>query len=169
MSRAGQRMWGNRGRPRSRAPRPSPRCKLVSSRAWMVELVREHERERRSLCTTASRGAVGHGTSLDRGMVRSRFPTSQYQNNLHNKIRIRATLGLLHDIWTRAGRLRVIHRREIAVSALPGSDRSRSPSSRNGSLTGEAPRGTNLSRDIVKTGHPVILHHHHLAFCLKNV
>ena len=51
---------------------------------------------------------------------------------------------------TRAERLRAIHRREIAVSPLLWSDRSRSPSSRNGSLTGEAPRGTKLSRDIVK-------------------
>ena len=51
---------------------------------------------------------------------------------------------------TRAERLRAIHCREIAVSPLLWSDRSRSPSSRNGSLTGKAPRGTKLSGDIVK-------------------
>ena len=59
-----------------------PPVQLVSSRAWRVELVREKRRERRFFWTTASRGAVGHGTNLDRGMVRIRFPTSQYQTNL---------------------------------------------------------------------------------------
>jgi hypothetical protein len=39
------------------------------------------------------------------------------------------------EVTTRAGRLRAIYRREIAVSPLTWSDRSRSPSSWNGLLT----------------------------------
>ena len=42
-----------------------PPVQLVSSRAWRVELVREKRRERRFFWTTASRGAVGHGTNLE--------------------------------------------------------------------------------------------------------
>ena len=45
----------------------------------------------------------------------------------------------------RAVRLQAIYRQEIFVSPLTGSDRSCLPSTCNGSLTGEAPRGTKLS------------------------